>query len=46
VGSINNIKKNTEAIMVASKETDLKEHAENTKYMIISRKHHVGKITV
>jgi hypothetical protein len=46
VGSIHTIKKNTEALMVASNETDLKEHAKNTKYMIISREHHAGKITI
>ena len=35
MGSTHTIKKNTEAIVVASNETDLKENAENTKYMII-----------
>jgi len=46
LGSVRTIKKNTEALVVASNDNDLKEHAENTKFMIISREHHAGKITI
>jgi len=46
VGSIHTLKKNTEALVVARNETDLKEHAENTKYMVISQEHHARKITI
>jgi hypothetical protein len=37
VGSIYNIKKNTEALVVASKEIGLEVNAEKTKYMVMSR---------
>jgi hypothetical protein len=35
--SIQTIKKNTEALVVASKETELKINADKTKYMVMSR---------
>jgi ribosomal protein S2 len=37
-GSIHAIKKNTEALVVASKEIGLEVNAEKTKYMVMSRK--------
>jgi hypothetical protein len=44
-GSIYSIKKNTEALVVASKETGLKVNAETTEYMVMSRDQNAGKIT-
>ena len=38
-GSVLNIKKNTEALVVASKESGLEANAGKTKYMIIYRDH-------
>jgi len=38
-GSVLNIEKNTEALVVASKETELEANAGKTKYMVISRDH-------
>jgi hypothetical protein len=35
--SIRTIKKNTEALVVASKEAGLEVNADNTKYMVMSR---------
>jgi hypothetical protein len=46
VGSIHTIKQNTEALVVASNESDLKENAENIKCSIISGEHHARKIAV
>jgi hypothetical protein len=37
------IKKNTEALVVASKETGLEGNAEKTKYMVISRDQNAGQ---
>jgi hypothetical protein len=42
-GSVHAIKKNTEALVVASKEIGLEVNAEKTKYMIMSRNHNAGK---
>jgi hypothetical protein len=42
-GSIHAIKKNTQASVVASKETGLEVNAEKTKYMVMSRDQHGGK---
>jgi hypothetical protein len=42
-GSIHAIKKNTEALLVASKETGVEVNAEKTKYMIISRDQNAGE---
>jgi hypothetical protein len=36
-GSIHTVKKNTEALVVASKETGLEVNAEEGKYMVMSR---------
>ena len=36
-GSVHNIKKNTEALVVACKENSLETNAEKTKYVIMSR---------
>jgi len=35
-GSVHAIKKNTEGLVVASKETELEVHADKTKYMVMS----------
>jgi hypothetical protein len=42
--NINNIKKNTESLLDASKEVDLEESPEKTKYVFMS--HHKGKIII
>jgi hypothetical protein len=42
-GSVHAIKKNTEALVVASKEIGLEVNAEETKYMVMSRPQHAGK---
>jgi hypothetical protein len=42
-GSIHTIKKNTEALVVASKETELNMNADKTKYMIMSRDQEAGQ---
>ena len=42
-GSIHTIKKNIEALVVASKENGLEINAEKTKYMGISRDHNAGR---
>jgi hypothetical protein len=42
-GSIHTIKKNTEALIVDSKEIGLEVHAEKTKYMVMSRDQNAGK---
>jgi hypothetical protein len=39
------VKKITEALVVASKEIGLAVNAEKTKYMVMSRNQHAGKIT-
>jgi sorting nexin-29 len=41
-GSIHSIKKNTEALVVASKETGLEANVEKTKYMVMSRGQNAG----
>jgi hypothetical protein len=42
-GSVRAIKKNTEALVVASKEIGLEVNAEKTKYMVMSRDQNAGK---
>jgi hypothetical protein len=42
-GSVHAIKINTEALVVASKETGLEVNAEKTKYMIMSRNQNAGQ---
>jgi hypothetical protein len=42
-GSLRTIKKNTEALVVASKETGLEVNADKTKYMIMSRDQNTGQ---
>ena len=41
-GSIHAIKKNTEALLVASKQTGLEVNADRNKYMVMSRDHNAG----
>ena len=41
-GSVRSIKKNTEALVVASKETGLEVIANKTKYMVMSRDQNAG----
>jgi len=41
-GSIHTIKKNTEALVVASKETGVEESSDKSKYMVISRDQNSG----
>jgi hypothetical protein len=41
-GSIHTIKKNSEALVVASKETGLEVNADETKYMVMSRDRTAG----
>jgi hypothetical protein len=43
-GSIHTIRKNTEALLIASKEVSLEINAENTKYMVMSRDQNTGQI--
>jgi hypothetical protein len=42
-GSIHSIKKNTEDLVIASKETGLEVNAEKTKYMVMSRNENAGQ---
>jgi hypothetical protein len=42
-GSIHNIKKNAEDLVIASKETGLEVNAEKTKYMVMSRNQNAGQ---
>jgi hypothetical protein len=42
-GSIHSIRKNTEALLIASKEIDLEVNAEKTKYMVMSRDQNAGR---
>jgi hypothetical protein len=44
-GSIHIVRKNIEAVLVSSKETGLEVNADKTKYMVLSRDQHAGKIT-
>jgi hypothetical protein len=43
-GSVHAIKKNTVALVVASKESGLDVNAEKTKYMVTSRNQHVARM--
>jgi hypothetical protein len=42
-GSVHGVKKNTEALVVASKELRLEVNAEKTKYMVMSRNQNAGQ---
>jgi hypothetical protein len=42
-GSIHTIRKNTEVLLVASKEIGLEVNAEKTKYMVMSRDQNAGQ---
>jgi hypothetical protein len=42
-GSIHTIRKNTDALLIATKETGLEENAEKIKYMVMSRDQNAGK---
>jgi hypothetical protein len=42
-GSTHNVKKNTEALVVASKETGLEVNADTTKYMVMFRDQNAGR---
>ena len=42
-GSILNIKKHTEAVVFAGKETGLEVNAEKTKYMVVSQDQNAGQ---
>jgi hypothetical protein len=42
-GSIATIRKNTEALLIASKAMGLKVNAEKTKYMVMSRDQNAGQ---
>jgi len=46
-GSIHTVRKNNEPLLVStsSKETSLEVNANKTKYMVLSRAQHAGKIT-
>jgi len=41
-GSVHTIKRNTEALVLASKENGLEAHADRTKYMVMSRDQNAG----
>jgi hypothetical protein len=42
-GSIHTIRKNTEVLLIASKEIGLEVNAEKTKYMVMSRDQNAGQ---
>jgi hypothetical protein len=42
-GSIHTVRKNTDALLIASKEIGLEVNAEKTKYMVMSRDRNVGQ---
>jgi hypothetical protein len=42
-GSIYTIKKNTEALVVASKQTELEVNADKTKYIVMSQDQNAGR---
>jgi hypothetical protein len=44
-GSIHAIRKNTEALLMASKEINLKVNPGKTKQILMSRYHHAGNVT-
>ena len=44
--SIHIIKKNTEALVVACKETGLEVNADKTKYMVMSRDENAEQVTI
>ena len=41
--NVHTIKKNTEALVIASKEISLEVNADKTKYMVMSRDHNAGR---
>jgi hypothetical protein len=45
-GSVHTIKKNTEALVVASKESGLEGNVDKTKYMVRSRESMQDEVTV
>ena len=42
-GSVHTVKKNAEALIVATKETGLEVNADKTKYMVMSRDRNAGR---
>ena len=42
-GIVHTVKKNTEALLVSSKEISLEGNADNTKYMVMSRNRNAGR---
>ena len=42
-GNIHTVRKNTEALLIASKKTGLQVNAEKTKYMVMSRDENAGQ---
>jgi hypothetical protein len=42
-GSIHTVRKNTDALLIASKEIGLEVNAEKTKYMVMSRDQNAGR---
>ena len=42
-GSVHTVKENTEALLVASKETGLEVNADKTRYMVMSRDQNAGR---
>jgi len=46
VRSVHTIKKNAEAVVVASNETGIEVNADKTKYMVMSRDQDAGQFTV
>src|SRR5215813_13860923 len=45
-GSVDTVKENVEALVVATKETGLEVNADKTKYMVMSRNRNEGGMTV
>ena len=45
-GSVHTVKRNAEALVVASKETGLEVNADNSKYMVMSRDRNEDEVTV
>ena len=45
-GSVHTMKKNTEALVFASKEIRPEVNTDKTKYMVMSRDHNAGKVTI
>ena len=45
-GSVRTIRKNTDAVVVASKETEVEVNVDKIKYMLMSRNQNARKITM